>query len=153
MEFVFNVIKQSRANIIAAVEGLSNEQLNEIPEGFNNNIAWNLGHILVTQQLLCYTLSGYLPKIPESIIEDFRKGTAPNKTYSFFDIQGIKKLLVESAEVLELDYNNNTFTEYKEYTTSYKITLKNIDDAIYFNSLHEGLHLGYIMALKKIISN
>ena len=49
MEFVFNAITQTRANAIAAIEGLSNEQLNEIPEGFSNNIAWNLGHILVTQ--------------------------------------------------------------------------------------------------------
>ena len=153
MEFVFNAIRQSRANIIATVEGLTNEQLNEIPEGFSNNIAWNLGHILVTQQLLCYTLSGYLPKIPESIIEEFRKGTVPQRDYSFFDIQGIKKLLKESVEVLELDYNNNTFTEYKEYPTSYNVILTNIEDAIQFNSLHEGLHLGYIMALKKIISN
>ena len=102
---------------------------------------------------MCYTLSGYLPKIPESLIEDFRKGTAPKGKYSFFDIQGIKKLLTESAEVIELDYDNKIFEKYKQYPTSYNITLNNIEDALHFNSLHEGLHFGYIMALKKIITN
>ncbi len=24
------------------------------PPNFNNNLIWNIGHILVTQQLLCY---------------------------------------------------------------------------------------------------
>jgi len=30
------------------------EQLNKIPEGFNNNLIWNIAHCVVTQQLLCY---------------------------------------------------------------------------------------------------
>jgi hypothetical protein len=29
-----------------------------IPEGFNNNLIWNIGHIIVSQQLLVYKLSG-----------------------------------------------------------------------------------------------
>jgi len=39
------------------------EQLNKIPEGFSNNLIWNIGHIIVTQQVLIYKLSnlqGYI---------------------------------------------------------------------------------------------
>ena len=52
-----NLLKATRSNIAKLVEGLSIEQLNHIPEGFNNNLAWNIGHILVTQELLIYRLS------------------------------------------------------------------------------------------------
>ncbi|MGB5463369.1 MAG: DinB family protein, partial [Aureibaculum sp.] len=30
-------------------------------------------------------------------------------------------------------------------------TLNNIQDAIEFNNFHEGIHLGYILALKKLV--
>ena len=34
------------------------EQLNAVPEGFNNNILWNIAHTMVTHQLLMYKRSG-----------------------------------------------------------------------------------------------
>ena len=43
----------TRKFLLKITEDLTIEQLNKIPEGFKNNIAWNLTHLLVTQQLLC----------------------------------------------------------------------------------------------------
>jgi hypothetical protein len=39
------------------LSGYNLDQLNTIPEGFNNNLIWNIGHIIVSQQLLVYKLS------------------------------------------------------------------------------------------------
>ncbi|MDB9932132.1 hypothetical protein OAD28_05360 [Flavobacteriales bacterium] len=52
---------------------------------------------------------------------------------------------------MEEDLNTEMFKEFKEYTTSYNVTLSNIDDAVKFNNVHEGLHLGYAMALRKMV--
>ena len=52
---------------------------------------------------------------------------------------------------MEEDYHKGVFKTYNEYTTSYNVTLNNIEKAIMFNNVHEGLHLGYIMALKKAL--
>ena len=52
MQYHLDIIKQTRANIIKMTEAQSLEMLNQIPEGFNNNLVWNLGHVIVTQQLL-----------------------------------------------------------------------------------------------------
>ena len=51
------------------------------------------------------------------------------------------------------DYNNSIFQNFSEYPTSYNFTLNSVEDAIQFNNVHEGLHFGYIMAIKKAINS
>ena len=48
----------TRKNLLKYLNTLSIEELNIIPEGFNNNIFWNIAHVAVTQQILVYKLSG-----------------------------------------------------------------------------------------------
>ena len=55
------------------------------------------------------------------------------------------------ADKMEDDYANGIFKEYKEYATSFNATLSCIDDAILFNNMHETMHLGFMIALKKKI--
>lgn len=144
----FEANRQTRRNILQAIDGLTEEQLTTIPKGFNNNILWNLGHICVTQQALCYRLSGNTSKMPESLTNNYKKGTNATEV-SPQDVDAFKDILLSQVDELESDYNNGLFKEFTVYPTSYGITLESIDDAIQFNLLHEALHLGYIMALKR----
>jgi len=41
----FNTLRQTRKNILSVIEAYDKEQLNYIPEGFNNNLIWNLGRL------------------------------------------------------------------------------------------------------------
>lgn len=141
----------TRNNALGLVKGLNEPQLNHIPERFNNNLIWNLGHILVTQQLLCYRLSGNDSFISNDLIEKYRKGSKPDGQTSSEEIGNIKAWLAESTEMLERDYNLGMFKNYNEYTTSYGVTLRSIEDAIIFNNLHESMHLGTMIALKKLV--
>ena len=61
----------------------------------------------------------------------------------------IADFLISTAEWLIEDYNTELFKTFKEYTTSARVTLKNVDDAIAFNLFHEGLHIGQISLLLK----
>lgn len=151
MNFEFEILKKNRELILKVVEGLSIEQLNKIPEGFNNNIVWNIAHLVVTQQLLCYTFSGLPVSISDKLLNSFRKGTAPVDEVSLEEYEEIKKLFSQLPTQLESDYNAGIFKSYQEYTTSVAITLKDIDSAIAFNNLHEGIHLGVILGLKKLL--
>jgi len=47
------------------------------------------------------------------------------------------------------DYTKGIFKAYYEYTVGTKSTLHNVEEAIEFNNFHEGMHLGYILALRK----
>ena len=43
-------IRKTRSFLLDYIKELNIEQLNKIPAGFNNNIAWNLGHLVAAQQ-------------------------------------------------------------------------------------------------------
>ncbi|MDD3720901.1 MAG: DinB family protein [Lutibacter sp.] len=140
-----------RQLILKITENLSNEQLNKIPQGFKNNIVWNIAHLAVTQQLLCYQLSGLNCLVSEEMIANFQKGTAPNHPISKEEFETIKKQFLQLPLQLEEDYHKGIFKNYREYKTSVDITLNSIEDGIIFNTYHEGIHLGIILQLMKFV--
>lgn len=145
------ILKTTRSALLKTVESLSDEQLKKVPAGFNNNILWNLAHLAVTQQLLNYKLSGLPMYLAEDLVEQNKKGTSPNSWSKEPKVEFIKQQLVELPEVLERDYNAGKFKAYNKYLTSVGFELGNIDDSIQFNNFHEGIHLGSILALKKLV--
>ena len=130
------------------VSSLSSEEIFTIPDGFANHIAWNVGHIIVTQQILQYKLSGLEPRVPEDLIEAYRKGTNA-ATADAESYQAVQEFLHKGPALLQEDYENGVFTTFNTYETSTGIVLHNIEEAILFNNIHEGIHLGYMMAMRK----
>ena len=147
----FEILKITRNNILNSIKGMNLTALNTIPEGFNNNVIWNVGHIVATQQLLCYKFSGLDMLLEADFITKYKKGTFPNGEAKAEELDYIVKQLEVLSANIESDYGVGIFKTYDTYTTSYNITLNNIEQAIQFNNVHEGLHLGYIMAMKKVI--
>ena len=151
MQKKFDDLLQTRKFLLKITDNLSNEQLNKIPDGFKNNIAWNIAHLLVTQQLLCYKFSGLDCLVSEEMIADFQKGSVPNHQVSPEEFEKIKKLFLQLPVQFEKDYNTGIFKNYTVYKTSIGITLNSVDEAIPFNLYHEGIHLGVILQLLKFI--
>ncbi len=151
MQKQFDILLKSRQLTLSIIENLTNKQLNTIPKGFKNNIAWNVAHLLVTQQLLCYKLSGLECLVSNEMISNFQKGSAPNYTVSDEEFAIIKKQFLQFPIILAEDYSKGIFKNYTEYTTSVKVTLSTIEDGIDFNLYHEGIHLGVILQLLKFV--
>jgi hypothetical protein len=139
---------QGRQLIQAALAGLSEEAYLMIPPGFDNNIAWNLGHIIVTQQALHYRLSGLPTVTTKEDIAMFRTGSSPADWSQEPHIDRLLLLLAEAPQQLKQDYETGLFAAFQPYTTSIGISMKTIEDALAFNNFHEGLHLGSILALR-----
>ena len=116
----------------------------KIPDGFNNNLLWNFGHCVVTQQLLCYKLSGLEMQIETDLIEQLCKATSPKDWTTPPDIQVLRELAISLPEKLAFDYADGRFKEFKPYETSAGVTLSCVEDAIEFNNFHEGIHVGYV---------
>ncbi len=151
MEKHFDLIRTTRNNVLKVINDLSLDQLNHIPSGFNNNIAWNVAHLPVTMELLCYGLSGLPMHLSNEQISAYRKGTSPTSPLPQKDFNFFREQLTSGVDQLEQDYQNGIFKTYKTYPTSYDITLNTIEEAITFNYVHEAVHLGYIMAMKRLI--
>ncbi|MEM6299289.1 MAG: DinB family protein [Bacteroidota bacterium] len=152
MKKQFELLRITRENILKTVEGLSVVQLNQIPDGFNNNIVWNLAHLVATQQLLVYGLSGKAIQVSQELINKNRKGTKPEETYTEELLEEIKTLLQTTVEQMEKHYESDHFSgDFKVYPTSYGVTLNSVEEAIAFNNLHEGVHFGTIKAIKALV--
>ncbi len=144
-------IKQIRTFLIESINDLSADELNEIPSGFNNNIVWNLGHLIAAQQGVCYVRAGVKPAVDEKYIILYKSGTKPGGFIAGNEAEIIKKLLISSLDLLQADYEDNVFASYLLWTTRYGAELSNIDDALQFLLFHEGLHSGSVIALKKLV--
>jgi len=151
MNYHFSAHKQIRRNLLNILQDTSLEDLTLIPDGFNNNIYWNIAHCIATQQLLHYYLSGNPFRIDKYWIENYKKGTLPNLNVTASEIEDLSFLLTETSKILVKDYDSDFFSDYRPYTTTFGMDLKNIQDAVIFNNMHECQHYGYIMAQKRAI--
>lgn len=153
MHFTLDVLTNTRTFFAKYLENTPLETLNTIPQGFNNNMIWNIGHIVVTQQILAYKFSGLPMQVGETLISKYMKGTKPETDASQAEVEEIKSLLFSTIEKTKADFSAGVFKDYKAYTVSTTgNTLTNIDEAFQFIAFHEGMHLGYVMALVRAIN-
>lgn len=151
MKQIIEIAIASRKMILKIVENHTLDQLNKIPEGHKNNLIWNLGHLLVTQQLLVYKLSGLPMAVSESMVEKYRKGTDPKEDATQEEVDEIKALFLPLLAKNNDDFESGMFKNFQEYPTSTGFILQSVEDAIHFNNFHEGIHLGIILGLRKLV--
>ena len=151
MHTTFKITRTSREIYTKWLDGYSLEQLNKIPHGFNNNLIWNIGHIMVSQQLLVYAGAGQPMMVSDELVNKYRRGSKPEADATQEEVNEIKNLLFTTIEKTEDDYKNAVFTSSTERTSELGFKLSSIEDAIVFNNYHEAIHLGIMMQLRKFI--
>jgi hypothetical protein len=145
-------ILNTRNWLLQIIDGLSDDALNTIPEGFNNNIIWNMAHLVAAEQGLCYVRSGETPRMPVEFLKTYTRGTKPERALSASEIADIKAKMVSTLPQLQADLDAGMFSGYQAWTTPYGVELTSIEDALRFLSFHEGMHCGYILALKRMVA-
>ncbi|MEE1943544.1 DinB family protein [Pedobacter sp. KR3-3] len=153
MEKIIAVIRASRNKLLSTIADLTTAELNHIPKGFNNNLAWQVGHLVVSQQILCYRLSGNPFVIEEHLIDLYKNGSKPERPFSDEEISQMKTYLLSTIDQLEADLKTNKFDNYSPYTISTYpgLSLQSVKDAVTFIVSHDGLHYGSSLALKKLV--
>ncbi|RYZ22828.1 MAG: DinB family protein [Chitinophagaceae bacterium] len=153
MEKHFEILRKTRNFLLSIINELSPAQLNQVPEGFNNNVAWNFGHVIAAQQGVCYKRAGLPMVIEEELFTRFKPESKPEGIVGENEIESLKSLLLSTIDDLEADYKAGKFNGYKPWTTRYGVQIDTIEDAISFLSFHDGLHVGYVMALRRALKN
>jgi hypothetical protein len=151
MKESIDIMRGARKFLINLIDGISIEKLNEIPVGFNNNLAWNFGHVVATQQILCYRNAGVKPVIADEFIDIYKSGTRPEGYIDEKEFKIIKQNLIQTIDKFEEDSTTNMFGNYKAFDLKLYpgVRINNISDAAKFACFHDGLHVGYSMALKR----
>ena len=95
MNFTETITYKNRIILKRFLEEISLDDLNKIPEGFSNNIIWNIAHVVVTQQLLVYKLSGLPMHVSEEMVAKYRNKTNQVVT-ELIEIKPKKQSILES---------------------------------------------------------
>jgi hypothetical protein len=72
MQQTLDITRTSRTIVSQMLAGYTLDQLNTIPEGYSNNLIWNIAHIIVVQQMLVYK-SGLPMMISDEMVEKYKK--------------------------------------------------------------------------------
>ena len=153
MDKLFETAVFTRKSLLQILDSMTEEQIVKIPESHRNSVFWNVAHLMVTQQLLTYRLSGLPLHIDEVFVERYGKGSEATEEVSDQDIEFVKKNIVLLCEESQQDYDKGLFRNYKPYMTSTGIELTSVEEALKFSAFHDGIHLGVILSLKKLVQN
>jgi hypothetical protein len=151
MESTLRIWKTSRSLYLNYFDRYSLAQLDKVPEGFNNNLIWNIGHIIVAQQGLIYKSSNLPGHISTELFDLYKSGTKPSRQTSESHANELKGLLISLIDQTEKDLSDGIFATFNERMTGTGFYLGSLTDAIEFNNYHEGLHLGAMMGIQKFI--
>ena len=147
----FAITRTSRQIIAKFLEDYTLEQLNKIPDGFKNNLIWNIAHIVVVQQMLVYNLSGLPMMVSKEMVDAYKRGTKPERDVTQPEVHEIKALLTETISQTEKDFTAGIFKNYSEFTTMTGFNLKTAEEAMAFNYYHEAVHTGVMMGIRKFL--
>ena len=151
MNEVFDFIINSRKAFIKLIDDLTIEELNKIPDGYNNNIIWNFGHVVVSTQTLCYVRTGVLQDATSvKFNEYYKKDTKPTYTVTEEEVAELKTIALESIEKIKEDYANGKFSNITPFTTAtYGVQMNSIEEILITTIGHDNVHHGYAWALKR----
>lgn len=141
----------ARTLTLKALEGLTETQWTEIPEGFTNNILWNAGHLATVQGRLLYTLSGLPTPVPDSLSTVTGRGSSPKDWAVGPDPGQVLRCLQELVPRTVADDAAGNFVDFKPTELRPGLVLDSFEDALVFGILHEGIHIGMIMQLRKLV--
>ena len=130
-----------RSNTLKLGESIDDAVLKVVPNGFNNNILWNLGHLYGATEGLLFRASGRDIQLPEAYVEAFGGGTSPktwtNEPPSREDI--LSRLAEQSKRVAETFEGHLDEALPKELNIA-GIEMKTVADLLDFTTLHESMH-------------
>jgi hypothetical protein len=66
---VLETTLQTRKILYKILDKTPKQLLLKIPDGYRNNIWWNIAHVMVTQQLLVYKRSNLQMRVPQELVD------------------------------------------------------------------------------------
>lgn len=152
---IFQHMETVRGITLNSINKIPEEIADIVPEGFNNNIRWNFGHIAFVQEKLVYSVLGEKTNLPSEYEHYFSPGTKPA------DWTGTPPTLSEICSVLtEQTARLKKFVPGRmaeklptPFTNRLGITFSTFGETLLFSFYHEGMHMETIKRLYRSIAD
>ncbi len=151
-EIVLKQYEFVRLNTVKLLGGVSEEAAVITPEGFANNILWNAGHLLVTNELMMYGREAEFTHFPQQYKSLFAGGTKPvNWPAEVPTLAEVIRLLNEQQKWIVAEFADRLEEKMpKPFITGSGMHNEFYGEMLAFSLYHEGMHNGMINSLKKL---
>lgn len=146
--FVFETLGKHRSRLLKLVEECSINKRSIVPEHFNNNLHWQIGHVLVMTEQLVFGLINQNSALPVHYSKFFRSGTRPTdweEDAPDWDLLVIQ--LKEQPDRIQERFQNKLDLPVKENF----LKAECIEEVIISSVLHEVNHIGNISTMLKLL--
>ncbi len=154
MESIAQLFTYTRSNLHNILSQVDEADFFVTPDGFFNNLAWNVGHIILATSGLIYARSGLTSPYPvESMGKMYGNGTSPADWSAQPIVSELLAMLIEQPQKLSEDvanglFNIDSFPTWELRTES----ITSVQKAATYNTHHEGLHTGVMTSIIDTIS-
>lgn len=137
---------QTRKTLKDTLSGVNEEVLTTIPNGFNNNIHWQVGHILTSAEMFMFF--GQESLLPKNYGQLFGYGSKPTNWSD--DVPSIDTLLEQLDQQLA-NIQNISAEYFQQQLPEAILGNQTTGELAAMGAFHEAMHLGQIQSLKRLI--
>ncbi|MGN7454563.1 DinB family protein [Paenibacillus pasadenensis] len=145
-EVLFNQLEAYRSELLELAEAAGEDAADRIPDGFANNIRWNLGHVFTDQYLWIRALTKEEVPLPPGFPAWFGYGTNPSLFTAETPSYGqLLELLRQQPLQLRERYGDRLEESYPPT----EMGMHTIEQVLVRTIFHEGLHIGAVQAIRR----
>lgn len=147
-ELIFKSFEIARDRFVKALDGLDESLVDVQPDGFNNTIHWQAGHVLTVAEQFMFGFPKKSANLPANYMEFFGSGTKPaDWKEGVPSVQELSEQLKEQIKRIK----EIPAERFNERLKSPFLGLETFGEVANFGVFHEALHLGQIQAIKRVI--
>ena len=145
-----------RKTVSQVIQTIPPEKWDVIPKGWSNNARWHVGHLIITPQRLTHKQLHEPVAVSENYHKWFARDSSPD-SWNGDKVPAMEFLLEELLPSTEALFESMIGRWTEQYSqpmhTSSGAILNTPGEALTFNIAHDGIHLGYIYALRHSLSS
>ncbi len=156
------IIGATRRLLVDLLQAHTLEQVNRIPPGFSNNLIWNAAHLAPSLHSVVFrrnntsdqemAVMAYYPPSADQIAA-YSKGTRPAGDV---DRAFVDRVCAQLLDQTWFDIVRPEFLvadRYTDWTTMWGVELKSAAEGLAYINMHEGMHFGVCLGLRKALAH
>lgn len=147
-----DILTATRRWVLSLIEDLPEATLRDVPQGHRNNLLWNIGHVAYVEAVFLYEDHGLENPLPKEYAVWFSRGSSPADWPADLPVADVLARSRALHEQVLQDFAADRFQDFKGRTVmSLNLPLATTEAAVAFLAMHEGVHLGFMLSLRKHI--